>query len=114
DGEIETEVKIIIDNTDKKRAEKVVEVIPMVASKTNTGVTICDAKGEIIWINSALEKLIGYSSKELQGKMLGDVLSTKDTDFQVVSDARKAAREKKSLAIEILALKKDGTSVWLS
>lgn len=114
DGEVETEIEIIIDITEKKKAEQELEVLSTVASKTNTGVTICNQKGEITWINEALEHLIGYSGTELAGKMLGDVLSTDETDRQVIFEARQASEHKKSFSIEVLAQKKDGNSIWLA
>src|SRR5690606_35866107 len=65
-------------------------------------------------INEALEQLVGYSASELFGKMLGNVLSADGTDGRVVTKARKASAQKKPFYIEVLAKKKDGTSVWLA
>ncbi|WP_461789359.1 PAS domain S-box protein [Pedobacter sp.] len=113
-GGVETEIEIIIDITDKKNAEQELEVLSTVASKTNTGVSICNQNGEITWVNEALEKLIGYSAKELYGKKLGDVLSTAETDRKVVLDARNASERKKSFSIEVLAQKKNNNKIWLS
>lgn len=87
---METEIEIIIDITDRKKTEQELKTLSTVASKTNTGVTICDQFGQITWVNAALEKIIGYTAKELSGKMLGDVLSNDETDQQVIKEARKA------------------------
>ncbi|MFA6276004.1 MAG: PAS domain S-box protein [Pedobacter sp.] len=114
EGKVETEVEIIIDITEKKKAEEELQILSLVASKTNTGVTISNENGEITWVNEALEQLIGYSLQELSGKMLGDVLSTADTDKELISQARKKAANKQAYTIEVLALKKDGTPIWLS
>ncbi|WAC41438.1 PAS domain S-box protein [Pedobacter sp. SL55] len=114
DGEVETEIEIIIDITEKKKAAQELEILSTVASKTNTGVAICNEEGAITWVNTALELLIGYASAELSGKMLGDVLSTDETDRQVILSARAASENQKSFSIEVLAQKKDGTSIWLS
>lgn len=114
DGELETEIEIIIDITEKKKAAQELEVLSTVASKTNTGVAICNQDGAIAWVNTALAQLIGYSSAELAGKMLGDVLSTDETDRQVILNARAASENQKSFSIEVLAQKKDGTSIWLA
>lgn len=114
DGEVETEIEIILDITEKKRAEQELEVLSTVASKTNTGVAICNKNGEIAWVNEALEQLIGYSSAELSGKLLGDVLSNDETDRQVILEARAASEHKQSFSIEVLAQKKDGSPIWLS
>jgi PAS domain S-box-containing protein len=114
EGQVETEVEIIIDITEKKKAEEELQVLSLVASKTNTGVTITNDKGEITWVNEALEDLIGYSLQELSGKMLGNVLSSNLTDKQLIADARKKSKNKQAFTIEVLAHKKDGTPIWLS
>ena len=114
DGKVETEVEIIIDVTEKKKAEEELQILSLVASKTNTGVTITNEKGEITWVNEALEELVGYSLAELSGKLLGDILSSPSTDRQIVADARAKALQKQAYTIEVLAQKKDGTAIWLS
>ncbi|RZK57227.1 MAG: PAS domain S-box protein [Pedobacter sp.] len=113
-GKVETELEIIIDITDKKRAEEEVEILSLVASKTNTGVAIANAQGEITWVNAALENLVGFSLAELRGNLLGDVLSTADTDRDVINYAREKSFTKESYHIEVQAHKKNGEVIWLS
>jgi len=114
DGKVETEVEIILDITEKKKAQEELQVLSLVASKSNTGVTIANENGEITWVNKALEELTGYSLDELKGKMLGDVLSTTETNKEIILEARAKAFQKEGSTIEVLALKKDGTPIWLS
>ncbi|RZK67911.1 MAG: PAS domain-containing sensor histidine kinase, partial [Pedobacter sp.] len=114
DGKVETEVEIILDITEKIKAQEELQVLSLVASKSNTGVTIANEKGEITWVNKALEELTGYSLTELKGKMLGDVLSTTETNKEIIFEARNKAFNKQGSTIEVLALKKDGTPIWLS
>jgi PAS domain S-box-containing protein len=114
DGKVETDVEIIIDITEKKKAEEELQILSLVASKTNTGVTIADENGKITWVNKALEDLTGYSLAELKGKMLGDVLSNPYTDTSTILAARAKAVNKEASVIEVLAFKKDGTPIWLS
>ena len=114
DGDIETEIEIILDVTEKKKAEQELKVLSTVASKTNTGVAICNQDKEITWVNEALENIIGYTVAELSGRMLGDVLSTKETDTNVIGEARRASESKKSFSIEILAKTKHGKLLWLA
>jgi len=114
EGKVETEVEIILDITEKIKAQEELQVLSLVASKSNTGVTIANEKGEITWVNKALEELTGYSLAELKGKMLGDVLSTTETDRELIFEARNKAFNKQGSTIEVLALKKDGTPIWLS
>ena len=113
-GNVESEVEIIIDITDKKKAEEELQVLSLVASNTNTGVTIANERGEITWVNAALEHIIGYTLNELSGKMLGDVLSGVATDKQLIAEARTKALQKLPYSIEVLAHKKNGDEIWLS
>lgn len=114
DGKVETEVEIIIDITEKKRAEEELEILSLVASKTHTGVAITNDKGETTWVNSALEDLVGYSLSELSGKMLGNVLSGPETDNELILSSREKSKKNEAYQIEVLANKKDGTKIWLS
>lgn len=114
EGKVISEVEIVIDITEKKKAEEELQVLSLVASNTNTGVTIANAKGEITWVNAALEGLIGYDLSELQGKMLGDILSGPATDKGLIAEARKKAIQKQAYSIEVLAHQKNGNEIWLS
>lgn len=114
EGKVESEVEIIIDITDRKKVEEELQILSLVASNTNTGVTIANEYGEITWVNSALESLTGYTLEELAGKMLGDVLSGSATDKQVIAAAREKAKHKLPYSIEVLAHRKGGEEVWLS
>ena len=113
DGEVETEIEIILDITAKKQAEQELRVLSTVASKTDTGVAIYNQRGEITWVNEALENIVEFSSEELIGKMLGDLISTSETDKSVIWEARKASELKKSFAIEVLVRTKTGRTIWL-
>lgn len=113
-GEVDTEVEIIIDITEKKRAEKELQVLSLVASKTDTGVSLQDKEGNITWVNQSLERLTGYMLDELRGKMLGDVISPNSYDQQLINEARERSRNNQSYTIEVMAEKKDGSLIWLS
>ncbi|RAJ33430.1 PAS domain S-box protein [Pedobacter cryoconitis] len=113
-GNVEIEVEIIIDITDKKRAEEELQVLSMVASKTNTGVNIQDNEGITTWVNQSLEKLTGYKKEELYGHHLGNILSPNFYDQELISTSRDKSKNNQSYTIEVLAEKKNGSTVWLS
>lgn len=113
EGKVETEVEIIIDITDKKEAEEELQVLSLVASKTNTGVNISDEQGNTTWVNQSLEKLTGYTLEELQGRRLGDVLSNEESQQDLISSARSKTSRKESYSIEVLARTKEGVPIWL-
>ncbi|WP_316817927.1 PAS domain S-box protein [Pedobacter nyackensis] len=115
-GKVEAEVEIIIDITDKKKAEEELHILSLVASKTNTGVNISDPDCNTTWVNQSLEKLTGYTLAELQGFKLGDIFSA-DTDEdqkELIRESRKKSQNKEPYSIEVQARKKDGTIIWLS
>jgi len=113
-GNVDAEVEIIIDITDKKKAEEELQVLSLVASKTNTGVNIQDDEGITTWINHSLEKLTGYELSELKGHQLGDILSGNFYDQELISTSRDKSRNNQSYTIEVLAEKKDKSPIWLS
>jgi PAS domain S-box-containing protein len=113
-GEVDIEVEIIIDITDKKQAEKELQILSLVASKTNTGVNICDKDGCTTWVNQALETLTGYTLEDLKGKQIGSVMSSDQLDLALVLDSRDKSRKKESYSIEVQIKKKDGTILWVA
>jgi len=115
EGKVEIEVEIILDITEKKKAEEELQLLSLVASKTDTGVNISDENGNTTWINHSLEKLTGYSLSELQGLQLGDILAPEgDVQRQLIVASREKANNRESYAIEVQAKKKSGESIWLS
>ncbi|WP_158798438.1 PAS domain S-box protein [Pedobacter sp. L105] len=113
-GNVDAEVEIIIDITDKKRAEEELQILSLVASKTNTGVNIQDKEGITTWVNHSLERLTGYSLPELRGHQLGNILSGNFHDQELIITSRDKSRNNQSYTIEVLAEKKDGQPIWLS
>ncbi len=112
-GKVEMEVEIIIDITDKKQAEEQVQILSLVASKTNTGVNISDQYGNTTWINQSLEKMTGYSLEELKGQQLGNILSKDEAQMELIIESRARAQKKESYFIEVQATTKSGEPIWL-
>ena len=102
------------DITDQKSMVAELEQLSLVASKVNNGVIISNHKSQVIWINAATEAITGYSFADFKGRKLGDVIKGKETDLQVIRNARELTKNKKSFSVDILAYKKNGDPVWLS
>jgi PAS domain S-box-containing protein len=114
DGKIESLIEIIVDITERKKSEEKLELLSLVASKTNIGVSICDKTGKVSWINDSLIKILGYTLDEVRGKRIGDFVKGPDTDLEVLTNARKAALKFQPYNIELKVYRKDGTEAWLS
>jgi PAS domain S-box-containing protein len=113
-GEVDRYIKIIVDITVRKKAQNDLEILSFAAQKSPGGTLIRDANGVIIWMNEALENILGYTLDELKGEVLGTRLIGKNTDMAVVKNALKAVEEKQSYAVELELYKKDNTPVWVS
>ncbi|OAQ40474.1 hypothetical protein A5893_05875 [Pedobacter psychrophilus] len=112
--EIESLIEIVVDITERKQSEEKLELLSLVASKTEIGVCISDENGNVNWINDSLINLLGFELNELQGKRIGDVVKGDDTDLPLLVTARKHAINLIPFSIEIKVYKKDGSEIWLS
>ena len=112
EGRISKYIKIIIDITARKNAEQDLEILSFAARKSPSGILIRDNDSKIMWMNEAMEQMLGYSLKEMKGYAYGNTITGADTDFSVFDNARKAVDENRSYDIEIKLYKKDGTPIW--
>jgi PAS domain S-box-containing protein len=113
DAEVDIEVEIIIDITEKKKAEEEVQLLSLVASQTDTGVNITDSDGNTTWMNQSLEKLTGYSLSEVQGERLGNLISNDETQRDLIDQSRDKAKNNESYSIEVKAITKEAKPLWL-
>lgn len=113
DGKIDKYIKILIDITARKNAESDLEILSFASAKSPSGVVIRDKDGIILWMNEALEQILGYSLQELKGKTFGNLLIGKQTDLNTALQAQLAYDANKPYDVEIQLYKKDGTPVWV-
>lgn len=113
-GEVESLVEIVVDITDRKKVEEDLELLSLVASKTENGVSISGKTGKVKWINGALVKLLGYELHELEGKRAGDVVKAVSSSQEKLDEARLNSKKLIPYNLELHVYKKDGTPVWLS
>ncbi len=113
DGKIEKYIKILLDITARKNAESDLEILSFASAKSPSGVVIRDKDGVIVWINEALERILGYSLGELKGKTFGNMLIGEQTDLRIANHAKQAYDKNTPYEIEIQLYRKDGTPVWV-
>lgn len=114
DGEIEKQVEIINNITERKYAEEQLTLLSLVASNTINGVAISSSDGKIKWVNKSLEELTGFTLEDFKNSRPGDLLAGEGTDIEVLKIAREQASACIPSNIELLSYKKDGTPIWLS
>ncbi|HEY0899969.1 MAG TPA: PAS domain-containing protein [Sphingobacteriaceae bacterium] len=113
EGEIEREIELVTDITDRKKVELELEVLSLVASKSSSGVIIRNQDLDIMWVNPAIEQMLGYSSADLVGKHLMPLLQGEHTDLQVVQKIDQAVAENRPFNLEVQCYKKDRSPIWL-
>lgn len=83
-----------------------------IAQQMSEAVVLADKNGHITWVNTAFEKLCGYTSKECIGQRPGNFLQGEDTDPETVNDLHIAVKGALALRTDILNYDKDGHSYW--
>ena len=113
-GEVERQITIAVDITERKAAEEQLKLLSLVASSTTSGVVINNLNGEVEWINDAFEKITGYNINDVKDKHLGDTLKGELTDVSIIERARRLSQNKQSFEVDLLAYRKDGQPLWIS
>lgn len=113
-GNMERNIMVALDITERKRAEEEVKLLSLVASNTLSGVVINDREGQVEWVNSAFTKITGYTAADVSGNHLGDVLKGELTDVSIIEKARELSKNKQSFEVDLLVYRKDGQQIWVS
>jgi PAS domain S-box-containing protein len=77
-----------MDVTKESSQKNELENLSIVAQKTSNGVAILDEFYNVIWINSPLEKITGYSIDEFIGKKPSDVIEIRKDYIEKVNSTR--------------------------
>lgn len=112
DGKAEKFIKVLLDITARKTAEKDLEILSFASERSPSGVVIRDRDSKIIWMNESLEHILGYKLDELRGQTFGTMLIGENTNLEVLQEAKVAYDENKPYEIEIQIYQKDGTPRW--
>lgn len=111
----------IQDITDRKQTEEALQQVAQENSRLVTainsaaiGVTISDATqadNPLIFINPAFTSLTGYRSEDVLGKNCR-FLQGQETDPDTVAKIRQAIKAERSITVEMINYRKDGTPFW--
>ncbi|MDB5136750.1 MAG: domain S-box protein [Mucilaginibacter sp.] len=113
-GSVERHISMMVDISERKKAEEQLTLLSLVASSTTSGVIINDKNGKVEWVNKAFEKITGYSLEDAENKPLGDVLKGELTDDSVIAKSRELSKNKQSFEVDLLVYRKDGQPLWIS
>jgi PAS domain S-box-containing protein len=113
EGKAEKYIKILIDITDRKKAEQDIKILSFAAEKSPSGLLIRDKDTNVIWMNEALEKITGYSLQEMKGQKFGTKLLGKESNMEVFKQAVDAVANNRPYELELKAYHKNGIPKWI-
>lgn len=108
---------VIIDVSDRKQAEQILELQAVITRNMAEGICLVSAEnGNIVYANPKFEQMFGYDAGELNGKHVSIVnYATKKVSAEDINQAiRSAVLAKGEATYEVHNVKKDGTPFWCS
>lgn len=101
------------DITATKKVRRELERLSLIVQQTINAVIITDAKGRIEWVNTAFEKLTGYTLPEVLNKVPGAFLQGEQTNPETAAYIKKQIVNAEPFSCEIYNYKKNGDGYWL-
>ena len=114
EGQLERQITVCVDITERKSNEEQLTMLSLVASSTVSGVIINDAEGNVEWVNPAFEEITGYGIMDVYGNHLGDVLKGELTDYTIIEQSRELSKNKQSFEVDLLVYRKNGQPLWIT
>lgn len=103
----------LIDNTERKNEQTLLENLSLVASKTDNAVFIIDNDEKIEWVNDAFTNQTGYTLKEAKGKKPGTLFQGKNIDPNTILKIGNRISKGLSFTGEMLNYHKNGHEFWV-
>ncbi|WP_461450092.1 PAS domain S-box protein [Mucilaginibacter sp.] len=111
-GKVDKFIRIIIDITSRKAAEKDLDILSFAARKSPSGTLIRDKDTRVIWMNEALEHMLGYTLEEMEGKVFGTLLMGEESDVNQFEQAVQAVKENRPYEVELKIYPKNRKPIW--
>ncbi len=90
------------------------ELLALVASKTDNGVVILDAQGYVEWINDSFSRMTGFRPAAIRGQSLAALLFDEDAEADARRQFQRFLEAGHGLSQEIEQTRADGQTYWLS
>lgn len=113
-GDAASVAGIVVDITERKRAEEILRLNAQAVARTRNGVIIVDARlpdRPITFVNPAFECLTGYTADEVVGRNCR-FLNGGETDQDGIRELRAAQAEAREAKVVIRNYRKDGSPFW--
>ena len=107
-------IAFVRDITAEVERRQRLDLLSLVADRTNRAVVLTDRNLRIVYSNAAFEGMFGYSLEEAQGRPAIELLAGPHTDRTKLVALRRCIGEDEGGEQEILAYDKGGEEVWIS
>ena len=97
-----------------KKASEELELMALVAEKTDNAVIVTDTEGRIVWCNPGFTSITGYEMDEVLGLRPGEFLQGEATDSATVANISSAIKDGRRIEVELLNYNKVGESYWIN
>jgi len=101
------------DITSRKKSERELVQMALIARETGNGVIITDPNGRVQWVNQSFEKFTGYLLEDVIGTIPGEILQGPETDQESVKKISIAIKNQQPIEQDILNYSKSGTPYWI-
>ena len=100
------------DITLQKKREAELYRLSLLSETNESGVLYNNAEGEILWVNEAFCKLIGYTAPEIIGRKSLDFCMGPLTDINHIKKIAASIGKAESFNVELIHYRKDGSWFW--
>ncbi len=97
-----------------KALNETLELLALVASKTDNGVVILDAQGFVEWVNDSFSRMAGIGSDAIRGQSLAAMLFDEEAEEDARRQFQRFLEAGHGLSQEIQQHRDDGQPYWLS
>jgi PAS domain S-box-containing protein len=109
-----TFVLTVRDNTELHDAQLMLRQHSFIVEHTEGAVMVTDADNRIEWCNPGFEAMTGYTLEQIRGKNTTELLFCDDTPAETLAEVKQSMRDKQSLSLEMIWLRKTGQPFWIS
>jgi len=114
-GDLQSLTKKLTDKSTQLRLKEAeARKLALVASRTDNGVVVTDALGQVEWVNHGFTSITGWTLPEVVGKKPGTFLQGPETDPDTMDQIREKIARAQGFRGEILNYHRNGTTYWIS
>ncbi len=107
------ETKVAERTQELEQKNEQLEKLSLVASRTDNGIIIADAEGNIEWINEGYTRLTGYTLKEIRSEKGSNVMEI-SAHPEIQNIIEEAIEDKVSQRYEAINYTKGGDKIWVA